>query len=1416
MSRAPSRSSFRAASVSLVAVAFAALAACGPNGAAPKQCGTAQVICDGQCVDLANDTGNCGLCGNVCTAPGNGGSVACVSGVCAPTCSGGGLALCNAEPAADGGLVTLSCTDTDVDPNHCGNCDTVCGPNQNCDNGVCTGCPSGMLRCPAGAGMPEICLAILSDNDNCGGCGTACGSGTYCDNGACVATGDNNCGNPDGGVANSTDLQTDRYNCGQCGVVCGNSETCTSGRCEPCALAQCGNACTDTTSDPANCGGCGVLCTAGQVCVDSACAVGVRVEMLGPADGGFVEPSTPIYQLVQTESALPIANLTVTGPVFGTQQDGGAITSSNASYIGALPQGAVDKLGLWEIAIPAQNPDAGWNGVITATAYDTAWSSAGSSAAQHLGTAAAVLHYAGAIDGGFVPRLTMSAGGVALDAGVFIPLGAQQIVLSTQAPDPSLNVGAVQFVMINGSRQLVLGTAQRSGNSEVLQVDADQMLVGSSVIEAIAYAQDGQTFENVSPSVPVQVGSVTNSQSNAPPALLIDDAGTPSLWWIAGAAGASGATSGAVVSAPYNSTSPGVPDAGVTDAGFLAGQLYDAPDLGSIYSVTTGGEIVRFQCQSGFNCVQRNYVIGVQAAQISQVTSTSMAIIDRNNKGWFAPATSGTALSAGGSLDGTWQFNDGSFLGLIAGPNTTRSSDVPANQTQLVVYSPAAGVLPVGDPMPSSPTVSTFGTGEFTWTWQDATGHIQFRAGAFVANQLHLTATAQIASNAVYDAYVPRPGFISGGAQAQQVLNDGGIQALQITPFIADTAAGTISFPVVAANPQSGPLELPYYNSSNDTGVGTRNGFPSAFAVSDDQLKEIAVTADSAPALDGGTETDYTLWLIDLPGHAAAPVYSTPRMLPFAAPDLYTGCGDGTATSNSIAPHFVHSAAGQLLSGGAPSGSVAAVPAVVFDELLDPPATNNTSPSTYPVRLYAAKYGTGVGPSAAQAVDRFASLTVGSLNNNTCDLLNGGITLSSQPYPLTTNTPFEAETAQGGGAFLFIGNGAGSDTTLYAAPLFGSGPLVSTRVLDSATDFRTREDTGRLLALRADGNLYAGQLGQAPSLSLALTGGNGGPPPLGTGAQAGFGFTADGNHAWMAVQGGGAENPYDGSITTSILEQVDLSSSQRTDFGSLAYGTSNLLLPVLFLANGATAFGLDPAVLNGQNGSDVVQLWGATSASGQGTHHYESGLTETVNDSNDNQGYQGTGWLGIFEPTTDGNEGRILLSPLYYSDYGYSSRAPAHGPTPDGIGGYGTWFDGSVAYASKDGTQYNGALSIAWNGYETNDAWFSTWSPYGAPYAPDFELFQTSPGSALQATARGVPDGASVEATNLYYFKQWSSAASNGVHPAKLLTSGADYVWSTVVSPDQSRLGVWYYISGQYAPAFASMAPHPAAQVPLP
>jgi hypothetical protein len=175
-------------------------------------------------------------------------------------CDCGVLEECDIAAWLGGGSV---CTDTDYDPQNCGDCNVVCGwVDQYCTGGACA-CRPGWEDCPASGWLD--CANTNRDPRNCGGCGVSCGS-QYCVDGACADA----C--PDGQTACNYDwqpdycanLDNDVENCGACGNFCQVDDVCVAGECTdyhpafgcdscPCDTCAAGTSCCTfpgTEADP--------------------------------------------------------------------------------------------------------------------------------------------------------------------------------------------------------------------------------------------------------------------------------------------------------------------------------------------------------------------------------------------------------------------------------------------------------------------------------------------------------------------------------------------------------------------------------------------------------------------------------------------------------------------------------------------------------------------------------------------------------------------------------------------------------------------------------------------------------------------------------------------------------------------------------------------------------------------------------------------------------------------------------------------------------------------------------------------------------------------------------------------------------------------------------------------------------------
>jgi hypothetical protein len=254
----------------------------------PAQCPKGLTDCAGVCVNLGNDSTNCGICANkcsfgrICT---NGqceyncpvGQIIC-NGVCVDlksnnnNCDGCGIQCANSMICVDGSCTCLThmsncdgvCVDTRQSRDHCGTCTNQCGSGRLCANGKCEfNCPTGQTICNA------VCVDIHSNSNHCGACGIKCLGGKLCATGMCICpSGLNDCN----GIC--IDTVHNNENCGSCANKCGAGRICFNSKCLlPCPTDQteCNGVCVNTKSDLNHCGSCSVRCTGGKQCVDGFC-----------------------------------------------------------------------------------------------------------------------------------------------------------------------------------------------------------------------------------------------------------------------------------------------------------------------------------------------------------------------------------------------------------------------------------------------------------------------------------------------------------------------------------------------------------------------------------------------------------------------------------------------------------------------------------------------------------------------------------------------------------------------------------------------------------------------------------------------------------------------------------------------------------------------------------------------------------------------------------------------------------------------------------------------------------------------------------------------------------------------------------------------------------------------------------------
>ncbi|MFT5357808.1 MAG: hypothetical protein ACI9KE_005045 [Polyangiales bacterium] len=211
-------------------------------------CIDGNACCEDGCSNLMESADNCGTCGMVC----GDGQVCeagdCVTPPCDPACTNDEVCDADASPVAvcmcggGPGCATgqsccgVSCIDTQLDRNNCGECGMVCNGAEVCLDGGCTT----DVPCDPTCAVGETCTAGVCQ---CGA-GASCGPGSSCCDDSCSTT------------------QTDSLNCGRCGNNC-DGDTC------------CAGACVNTANNEDNCGACGRSCgDSADRCISSACRCG--------------------------------------------------------------------------------------------------------------------------------------------------------------------------------------------------------------------------------------------------------------------------------------------------------------------------------------------------------------------------------------------------------------------------------------------------------------------------------------------------------------------------------------------------------------------------------------------------------------------------------------------------------------------------------------------------------------------------------------------------------------------------------------------------------------------------------------------------------------------------------------------------------------------------------------------------------------------------------------------------------------------------------------------------------------------------------------------------------------------------------------------------------------------------------------
>lgn len=129
-----------------------------------------------------------------------------------------------------------NCVDLTTDSNHCGQCGTVCNPDEVCESSICQPrCSAELTFCPDG------CVNTLSDAANCGSCGNTCVSDQSCQESVCLCAPGSACavvgieGRIVGGACNAVEvcdvasecLTTPDFPAGTCSTSCTKPADCS-------------------------------------------------------------------------------------------------------------------------------------------------------------------------------------------------------------------------------------------------------------------------------------------------------------------------------------------------------------------------------------------------------------------------------------------------------------------------------------------------------------------------------------------------------------------------------------------------------------------------------------------------------------------------------------------------------------------------------------------------------------------------------------------------------------------------------------------------------------------------------------------------------------------------------------------------------------------------------------------------------------------------------------------------------------------------------------------------------------------------------------------------------------------------------------------------------------------------------------
>lgn len=238
--------------------------------------------------------------------------------------------------------------DTQINRQHCGECDSPCSDGLFCVSGACT-CRERWVLCGGGCIDPKTDRQHCGASADCSGAqgGIECDPGKVCAAGACALACQEGLVDCEG---TCVDPRTSPSHCGasgdcagpNAGMTCGEGKACDEGACSPNCQAgrvDCDGKCIDPSTDHEHCGVdpmCqhGTSCQADAVCIQGACLSNdARLLSLTTSSGPVIPAFDPERLAYSVSTSGFLLTITPTSAVAGAsiRVNGIDVTSGEAS-----------------------------------------------------------------------------------------------------------------------------------------------------------------------------------------------------------------------------------------------------------------------------------------------------------------------------------------------------------------------------------------------------------------------------------------------------------------------------------------------------------------------------------------------------------------------------------------------------------------------------------------------------------------------------------------------------------------------------------------------------------------------------------------------------------------------------------------------------------------------------------------------------------------------------------------------------------------------------------------------------------------------------------------------------------------------------------------------------------------------------